>query len=126
MLIHKASRGVLWEISSFRDGRQCWRRGLRLRAARSLVLAARPRPARLAPPPAGACLLFCSQGSAARSPVTSPRAFKGTARRQWRTRRVPREGSGGRSRISRYVPLCSSPTYGGQVWARSRIRVGRL
>lgn len=71
------------------------------RAARSLALASRSRPARLAPPPAGACLLFCSQGSAARGPVTSPRAFKGTARQQRRTRCVPRERSGGRSRVPR-------------------------
>ena len=31
MLIHRASRGVLWEISTFQGNRQCWRRGLRLR-----------------------------------------------------------------------------------------------
>ena len=29
MLIHKASLGVLWEVSSFRGKQQCWRRGLR-------------------------------------------------------------------------------------------------
>ena len=31
MLIHKATLGVLWEVSSFRKDRQCWRRGLRLK-----------------------------------------------------------------------------------------------
>ena len=30
MLTHRAPGGVLWEISSSGDGRQCWRRGLRL------------------------------------------------------------------------------------------------
>ena len=31
MLIHKATLGVLWEVSSFRKDQQCWRRGLRLK-----------------------------------------------------------------------------------------------
>ena len=31
MLIHKATPGVLWEVSSFRKDQQCWRRGLRLK-----------------------------------------------------------------------------------------------
>ena len=31
MLIHKATLGVLWEVSSFQKDQQCWRRGLRLK-----------------------------------------------------------------------------------------------